>query len=376
MARGARLKIAAAAAAGAVVLGVGASWAYGAVASVLDGSPLPRAWEDNRVLALGSDGTLLVAFYEVTADEDDYYAGEAPGVALLSTSGKVTEVLAPQDAPSSCVVEASGALDGERIAVAFTSGSKGDDECRTYGLWTGTDDGLAKVGEVVRDGVALDVSWGSLWFVDGGLTAVGRVPNASGLEDTFLGIIDPATGVFTTWRSDSYLGFFPDACGEYGADFSVGVHGLDEDQVLQPLSFTVRGGSRTRTEVLATPAGYDSLVPVTSCGDDVAGSPTGSGSTDTVVWQNDGATQTGVVSGIIGDVYLGTEVVAARVLEDLDADGSLVVWDRATGEQLASVTSCSRLLFIGEWLAVGTREDGVCVPRATTLDALVSERAG
>ncbi|WP_084124901.1 hypothetical protein [Demequina sp. NBRC 110054] len=375
MARGARLKIAVAVAAGAVVLGVGASWAYGAVASALDDGPLPRAWEDNRVLALAPDGTLLVAFYEVTPDEDDYYAGQAPGVALLSTSGKVTEVLAPQDAPSSCVVEASGALDGERIAVAFTSGSKGDDECRTYGLWTGTDAGLAKVGEIVRDGEALDVGWGSLWFVDGGLTAVGRMPNASGLEGTSLGIVDPATGAFTTWRSDSHLGFFPDACGEYGADFSVGVHGLDEDQVLQPLSFTVRGGSRTRTEVLPTPAGYDTLVPVTSCGDDVAGSPTGSGSTDTVVWQNDGATQTGVVSGIVGDVYLGTEVVAARVLEDLDADGSVVIWDRASGQQLVSVTSCSRLLFIGEWLALGTREDGRCVPTATTLDALLSEQA-
>ncbi|WNM27118.1 hypothetical protein RN607_13080 [Demequina capsici] len=372
MARGARLKISAAVAAGAAMLGIGASWAFGNLMEAFDNSPLPGAWRDTHVLALDTDGTLLVAFYEGAPDDDGYHEGEVPGVALLSTDGEVTEVLAPQDDPAGCEVSPSGALDGERVAVAFSSWGRGVHQCRTYGLWTGTDAGLTKVGEIVGDAGALDVTWGSLWFVDGGLTAVGRVPHTSGLDDTFLGIIDPTTGVFTTWRTGVYLGFFPDACGEYGADFSVGVHGLDADHLLQPLSFTVGGGSRTRSEVLPTPAGHHSLVPVTSCGDDVAGQPTGG--SRTVVWQNDGQTQAVSIPDVAGDVYLGPGIVAARTVQPPDTMGSLLIWDRATREQLVSVPSCSRMLFIGDWLVVGTLQDGRCVPSATTLDALVSEQ--
>jgi hypothetical protein len=341
-----------------------------------------------ELLDVDDDGSLLVAFYDGGRSVDyqamdgieamELTAAQQPGIAVFTADGKEHVLSEPEPLDTDAVGEAVGSIHKGSVAVAWqvtegvvdASGSVAwTRDTRTIELATGTSSGLTTIPLPTLDGKPVVVQWGGLHVVDGALVAYVLDPAASALGEQSVGLVDPATGEFTSVDEGLFLAPMRDLCDPAGHTF--GYFTVDTDAnhgVIHQFSLNADRTSDVRS--VTPPTVFARSVPLNACGSDIAGV---NRTTETLTWTEGSAPLSSARVGFpSGDIFLAPTWVAVHGFNYEEGNGRILIVDRATETSHFVSNNCARLVAAGDWIAFGYPDGDTCRPVAVRASELLA----
>jgi hypothetical protein len=331
-----------------------------------------------EVLAIDGDGAALISYHlhakEVvgtgTREGWTIWAGEEPGVALVSPTGERTSLLAPKKVSSNLESAAWADLNGDKIAVRIASVTL---DSATEGVPTGSFYFGSRSGElkplpaVTVDGEAPYLGLGPIHAVASGIVVSGQY---AGVYE-----IDPATGKGALVGPDevSVPTTYRDLCADDGEDI-IGYSGyVGLDTAAPRGQWTARwgGGGTVATTRLAPASGDASDIFAVSCGDSVA-DVLGATRPTTVVWRAGGEDhQTELpTDNPAAQLFMPDGFLLVQTHPYKGGSGGVYAVRQADGVATTGVHSCWNMLARGNLVAIGTGDINECAFYVTPVDDL------